>query len=470
MQLHGLSPKSPESGPTRHPNSGEFGYDDASMQLYTIKRDRERSSAPPLTRHRAMPSVDPKRQRKFAAAVVSELRRAGHESYWAGGCVRDQLLGQVPKDYDVATSATPDEICQVFGQRRTLTIGAVFGVVTVLGPQGAGQVEVATFRQDAGYSDGRHPDAVIFSTPEQDARRRDFTINGLFYDPEARRVIDFVGGQHDLRIKTIRAIGDARMRFEEDKLRMLRAVRFAATLQFALEEQTLRAVQEMAPQLVVVSAERIGAELGRMLTHPTRACAMRLLRESGLLDVVLPEFANLCRGADGGHIWSETLRVLDQLQDPSIALALAGLLHLANDASLVEITGRRWRLARKCIDRATWLVRNYPHLTSARTMPWPRLQRLLIKDGIQDLLALHEAMASSQSPELVYCRQKLDLPPLELNPPPLLTGDDLKAHGLQPGRHFQRLLDEVRDAQLEKRIHSREEALILVDQLLAGGQ
>ena len=186
---------------------------------------------------RAGTLLTPEEQRRFAVEVVRRLRGAGFEAYWAGGCVRDQLLGRTPKDYDVATNAVPDQVRALFGRRRTLAIGAAFGVIAVIGPQGPGTVEVTTFRRDAPYSDGRHPDSVTFSSAEEDASRRDFTINGLFYDPVEQRVIDFVGGQEDLAQRRLRAIGDARQRFAEDKLRMLRAVRFAATFAFSLDER-----------------------------------------------------------------------------------------------------------------------------------------------------------------------------------------------------------------------------------------
>src|SRR5437868_9785761 len=186
-----------------------------------------------------MATIDPKLAREFAVEVVQRLRDSGHQALWAGGCVRDQLMAQMPKDYDVATDALPDRIREVFGKRRTLPIGAAFGVITVLGPKGAGQIDVATFRRDAGYSDGRHPDAVSFSDAEHDAQRRDFTINGLFLDPLEDRVIDFVGGQADIERRVIRSIGDPLARIAEDKLRMLRAVRFAARLDFAIEAATL---------------------------------------------------------------------------------------------------------------------------------------------------------------------------------------------------------------------------------------
>jgi poly(A) polymerase len=192
--------------------------------------------------------------RDLALDVVRRLRAAGFEALWAGGCVRDQILGIPPKDYDVATSAEPEQVRDVFGRRKTLAIGQSFGVITVVGPRGSGQIDVATFRRDAAYSDGRHPDQVTFTTAEQDALRRDFTINGLFYDPIESRVIDYVGGQEDLREGIVRAIGDPRERIAEDKLRMLRAVRFAARFDFALDERTLTAVQEQAHELVIVSA------------------------------------------------------------------------------------------------------------------------------------------------------------------------------------------------------------------------
>src|SRR5690242_3802729 len=201
-------------------------------------------------------------ERDFAIAVVRQLREAGHEALWAGGCVRDELLGLTPQDYDVATSARPDEVRLLF--RRTIAVGMSFGVVEVLGPRspaGPLKVQVATFRSDVSYSDGRHPDAVVYSSAREDALRRDFTINGMFFDPLAGQLLDYVGGQEDLRGRVLRAIGDPRSRFTEDKLRMLRAVRFATRFELALDPGTAEAVREMAPQIGVVSAERIAEEL-----------------------------------------------------------------------------------------------------------------------------------------------------------------------------------------------------------------
>jgi len=410
---------------------------------------------------------DPAKQREFATDVVRTLRERGFVAYWAGGCVRDQLLGRTAKDYDVATSAKPDEVRTVFGRRRTLPIGAAFGVITVVGPQDAGQIEVATFRQDAAYSDGRHPDAVTFSTPEEDAQRRDFTINGMFYDPLAQQVIDFVGGRGDLEGNLIRAIGEPRERFTEDKLRMLRAVRFAAGLDFGLEPATLQAIQEMAAEIRVVSAERIAMEMRRMLVHAGRARALRLLAEGRLLEHVLPELAAL-----DGRTWQQALDVIGALAEPSFALSLAAVLHLAPDpVGVASVLRQRWKLSNKESERTTWLVMHRDALQDARAAYWPRLQRVLIADGIEDLLALHSARAVAglaAREDVDCCRELLLLPPEKLNPPPLLTGNDLIEHGVPRGKIFADLLEKVRDAQLEGRITTKEEALAFVDELLSG--
>ena len=275
--------------------------------------------------------IDPEQQRHFALDVVRQLRTAGFEAYWAGGCVRDELLGRRPKDYDVATNATPPQIRALFGNQRTLPLGAAFGVITVLGPRPAGMIEVATFRQDAEYSDGRHPDHVTFSSAREDAARRDFTINGMFFDPVDRKVIDFVGGQEDLQNGLIRAIGSPRLRFGEDKLRMLRAVRFAAAFGFAIDAETAAAVREMAPQITVVSPERIAMEMRRVLTEPGRVQGVRLLVELGLAAAVLPEIVP-GDGASPARV-EHALGVLGRLQNPGFPLALAALLAGQADAA-----------------------------------------------------------------------------------------------------------------------------------------
>jgi poly(A) polymerase len=424
----------------------------------------------------SMPHLVPEKQRRFAIEVVEELRAAGFAAYWAGGCVRDQLLGRTPWDFDVATGAKPDEIRGLFGRRRTLAIGAAFGVITVLGPPEAGQVEVTTFRRDAAYSDGRHPDHVTFSSPEEDARRRDFTINGMFYDPLADQLIDFVGGADDLRAGIVRAIGLARERFTEDKLRMLRAIRFATIFDFRLEPATEAAIREMAAEITVVSAERIAAEIEIMLVHANRARAVRLLAETGLLEAVgVPPLG------DSRLALEPTLTLLARLDEPTFALSLAVLLHgvgvlpLGGDAppkgatpAIAADIGRRWRLARKDSDRAGWLLAHWGALGAARQMPWSKLQRLLASEGIVELLALHDALASVgevDPVEIHYCRERLALPPAELDPPPLVTGADLIALGIPRGKLYARLLEQLRDAQLDGIVTSKDNALELARRL-----
>ncbi len=405
----------------------------------------------------------PEKQRRFAVDIVRKLRAVEFEAYWAGGCVRDQLLGREPHDYDVATNAEPPEIRNLFGKRRTLPIGAAFGVITVLGPRDAGQIEVATFRRDARYSDGRHPDSVTFSTAQEDATRRDFTINGLFFDPIEKRIIDFVDGRKDLKRQIIRAIGQPRERFTEDKLRMLRAVRFTATLDFSLDEKTLAAIREMAPEISVVSAERIAGEMERMLVDQNRATALRLLLESGLAAVVLPEIVP----SDGDH--AKITAVIERLSEPSFPLALAALLYQRTDSQgAIGVCGR-WRMSNSHTDRVGWLLDRCGSIAAAGEMKWSALQKILIADGAEELLALEEAiaLAGSESTEDVdYCRSLLERPREELDPPPLLTGDDLLEHGVPAGPKYRLLLDETRNSQLDELIHTKAEALELVDRLI----
>jgi tRNA nucleotidyltransferase/poly(A) polymerase len=419
-----------------------------------------------------MLSHEPKELREFAAEVVRRLRQAGFEALWAGGCVRDQLLGRAPKDYDVATNATPEQVRHLFGHRRTLGIGAAFGVMAVRGPRKM-QVEVATFRQDGEYLDGRHPEHVSFSTAEKDAQRRDFTINGLFFDPVEQRVIDYVGGVEDLRRGMIRAIGNPAERFDEDKLRMLRAVRFAAIFDFALDRDTLAAIQRLAGELVVVSAERIAEEMRKMLPHSRRARAVQLLRESSLLEVILPEAKAFdvedqeAHAARLGTSWERTLAILAALEHPSFPIAFAALVRELGERdhpadSLVETAGGRWRLSNEEIAEAAWVRRQETMVRQARNIPWPRLQRVLIGKHVSGLMTLADAVArvvDGSADEIAFCRKKLALPPQELNPPPLLNGNDLIRAGLTPGPIFHALLDAVRDAQLEGKIHTTEEAL-----------
>ncbi len=328
-----------------------------------------------------MTKINPQQQREFAVEVVRQLRDHGFQAYWAGGCVRDSLLNRVPKDYDVATSAHPEQIRAVFRHRKTLAIGAAFGVMTVLGPRSAGQIEVATFRQDISYSDGRHPDRIAFSSPEEDARRRDFTMNGMFYDPLAEQVIDFVNGQADLSQGLIRAIGNAQARFTEDKLRMLRAVRFAAKFNFRLEPSTFAAMCEMASQITVVSAERIADEMRTILVHASRVRAIRLLQAAGLLAAILPQVEQVAQRENwprdlSGELeptWQPskshsagTLSLLRAVEEPSFPLALAILLHSSPGNDLAETVGRSWKLSRAEIERLAWLLEHHNSFARAR--------------------------------------------------------------------------------------------------------
>ncbi|HEY2155615.1 MAG TPA: CCA tRNA nucleotidyltransferase [Isosphaeraceae bacterium] len=393
-------------------------------------------------------------RRDFAAAVVARLRESGHEAYWAGGCVRDILLGLEPTDYDVATDARPEQVAGLF--RRTVGVGVSFGVVKVLGPREAGEVEVATFRSDGAYVDGRRPESIVFSTPERDASRRDFTINGMFLDPLDGRVIDYVGGREDLRKKVLRAIGDPRARFGEDKLRLLRAVRFAARFRLSFDPETRLAIVEMARQVTAVSVERIAQELRRMLVHPSRTEAMALAAGLGLLEVILPSV-----GMPG------TVHVLSALPaTSSFPLAFAALLRDLAPQAVLDLSARL-KLSNAERERTSWLVENQRALIDAPNLPRHLLKRLLASEGIADLLALHRAIAladSSDVAHVAYCEAYLrDQPDGPIDPPPLLTGHDLARHGLRPGPRFATLLDALRDAQLDGTVTTRDEALAFVD-------
>ncbi len=444
-------------------------------------------------------------EREFATEVVARLQKAGYRALWAGGCVRDELLGLDPADYDVATDARPEQVQALF--RRSVGVGASFGVIEVLGPRDPEgnwlKVQVATFRSDLGYSDGRRPDAVTFSSPEEDARRRDFTINGMFLDPVHKQVIDYVGGRADLEARVLRAIGDPAARFAEDKLRILRAVRMAAKFELAIDPATLDAARRMAEQIKVVSAERIAEELRKILTNRNRALGLRLLREFELVRPILPELAetfDLPHGppaAPTGTLWDHTVRVLEVLEGPlwptptavSFPLAFAALLHDVGKPRTVGRTPDRYtfhghehvgarmaaeickrlRLSNAEAERVAWLVHHHQYLSDATTMRASRLKPILVHPGIGELLALHraDAVASGRSVEHVeFCERMLrDTPPEELNPPPLVTGDDLRALGLTPGPEFRRILDAVREAQLEGKVRTKEEGLRLAQEV-----
>jgi tRNA nucleotidyltransferase/poly(A) polymerase len=396
-------------------------------------------------------------QRAFARSIVVRLREAGFEAYWAGGCVRDQLLGRTAKDYDVATNAVPDEVRRLFGRRRTLAIGASFGVVTVLGSRGLQPVEVAAFRTDVDYVDGRRPTSVEFVDARHDAQRRDFTINGLFYDPLADRIIDYVGGEADLRAGVVRAIGDPAARFAEDKLRLLRAVRFAAALSFRIEPATLSAIQATAAEVAVVSGERIGAEMRRLLSHGTRRRGVELLAEAKLIEPVLPELASAAH--DDDPRWRCALERLERLSTESFSAALAALLVDTVAADGLRPLVDRWKLSNKESAAVRWILEQLPSLREARSLPWPRLQRILTHERATDLVAVAEADLPPGDDGVARCREVLSRPASQWNPPPLVTGDDLVEAGLSPGRRFAEVLERLRDEQLLGKLTSREASL-----------
>ena len=406
--------------------------------------------------------------REFAVEIVRKLRAAGHTALLAGGCVRDLLLGREPKDYDVATTARPEQVRDLFGHRRTLAVGASFGVIVVVPPRdsGAGQVEVATFRTEGPYQDGRRPESVAFCTPEEDAQRRDFTINGMFYDPIEARVLDFVGGEADLAARVLRAIGDPHARMREDKLRLLRAVRFTATLDLTLDENTAAAVREMASEIVVVSHERIAQELRRMLVDTHRRRAVELCSDVGLLNVILPELGELAKN-------EPTLAMLSLLEVPSFELAFSTLLHSLPAKPTVHDICRRLRLSNDETDRIVWLVAHQDDLADAPSQALARLKRTLAHPYRDDLIALLRVKRLAHAADLrpvLFCDEYLArTPPSVIDPPPLITGDDLKSLGLKPGPEFKTLLDAIRDAQLNGEIAAHEQALDLARTVVARG-
>jgi poly(A) polymerase len=448
-------------------------------------------------------------EREFATEVVRTLRRAGFTAYWAGGCVRDELLGLTPDDYDVATDARPDQIRPLF--RRTIEVGAAFGVVEVIGPRGEDyrpvKAQVATFRSDLAYVDGRRPEGVVFSSPEEDAKRRDFTINGMFFDPLEGQLIDHVGGRADLEAKVLRAIGDPHERFREDKLRLLRAVRMATRFGLTVEPVTAAAVREMAGELASsgVSAERIAEEIRKLLVHPRRADGLRLMDDLGLVGAVLPEVETEMKGlpqgppsAPTGDLWDHVLKVMDQLQGPtwpeprpvSFPLAFAALLHDVGKRRTQGSTPNKWTFHRHervgkdmaskiCLrlklsnaerERIEWLVERHQYLCDAPTMRMSKLKPILAHPGIGELLALHRAdsVASGRSVAHVeFCERLLrETPPGELDPSPLATGDDLIEMGIPKGPLFKQILDLVREAQLDGTIQTKEEAIEMIRRLL----
>ena len=406
-------------------------------------------------------------QREFAVEVVRRLQQAGHTALWAGGCVRDLLLGLPAADYDVATTATPEQVRTVFGHRRTLTVGASFGVIIVQGPKPAGDVEVATFRTEGPYLDGRRPQSVAFATPEEDAQRRDFTINGMFYDPLTEQVLDYVGGQRDLELRQVRAIGDAHARFTEDKLRMLRAVRITARFGFDLDRATGEAVRAMAREISVVSQERIAQELKKMLVNRHRARAVQLAADLEVLLEILPEMAMPLATPT---VWTMLIKSLEMLEAPRFELAMAVLLRQAviPEQGIVACC-RRLRLSIKEEEQIQWLVQHQNALQDAVRQPLAKFKRLVAHPQIDELISLARVYAQARGgidADAGFAEQYLRETPRDIiDPPPLVNGEDLKQTGLRPGPAFKTLLETVRDAQLEGLVTGRAEALDLLRSL-----
>ena len=403
-------------------------------------------------------------ERRFAVEVVRQLREAGHESVWAGGCVRDQLLGLRPKDYDVATSAEPGEVRRIFGKRRTLPMGVAFGVITVLGDRDSGQIEVATFRKDMEYSDGRRPDGVHYSSAEEDAQRRDFTINGIFYDPLTDEIIDYVGGQDDLQRRIVQAIGRPEDRIAEDKLRMLRAVRFAARLDFAIAGDTLAAIQRFASEIHVVSGERIGAEMRRLLAAPRPVEGVKLLAQSGLMAEIAPALQHMNDAHP--HVLVVLGRLIELAPHADFISCLGASLFAAGaEASAINQLADAWRLSNEERSESLRIAETAPRLLRAKQLPWPTVQRLLVVDANQQWRALLSAEAAvtngQQDASIRTIQERTKMPRDSWDPPVLLDGKDLKQAGCRPGPAFKRILDQVRDAQLDGRVATKADALEL---------
>jgi poly(A) polymerase len=437
----------------------------------------------------------------LSISIIRTLRDHGHQAYLVGGCVRDILLGREPADYDVATDATPEQVMRIFPD--SYGVGVQFGVVLVPAPAAdvisneytdVTTVEVATFRSDIGYSDGRHPDEVRFSSdPREDVQRRDFTINGMMLDPVSNAVLDFVGGQEDLKAKIIRCIGKPDHRFGEDKLRMLRAVRFAARFGFEIEPATFAAIEKLAPQVHQVSRERVRDELTKMLTEGQARSAFHLLDGTCLLHEVLPEIevmkgvAQLPQFHPEGDVFLHTLLLLEKLPHPcSAALAWGALLHdvgkpptfrVAPDrirfdghvdvgVKMAEAICQRLRFSKDDTEQVLELVDNHMRFAHAMRMSESTFKKFVRMPHFDQHLELHRLDCQASHGDLTtyeFTRNKMaTLTPEAMRPAPLVTGDDLIATGHEPGPRFKEILSLVEDGQLEGRLRSREEALQFV--------
>ncbi|MBM4034269.1 MAG: CCA tRNA nucleotidyltransferase [Planctomycetes bacterium] len=415
------------------------------------------------------------------------MAEAGHYALFAGGCVRDMVRGDEPHDFDIATDASPEAVQALFD--RTVPVGAQFGVVVVV--DGDDQFQVARFRADLGYTDGRRPDAVREADAREDALRRDFTINGLFFDPLRGETLDFVGGQRDIRDGVVRAIGDPDARFGEDSLRLLRAVRFAARYGYHIEPATEAALRRHAPEIRRVSAERIGEELARILTGPNRGAALGLLHDAGLLAHVLPEVEAMVGVAQPpqfhpeGDVFTHTRLALDALEEPGVVLAFATLLHDVGKpptwaeadrirfdlhdkagAHIARAVCERLRVPAGQTEAIAAIVLDHMRFMAVPHMRPSTLKRFLRSAHFAEGLALHRADCLASHGDLTnyeFCREKLaSLGEEEIRPPRLITGHDLIALGYDPGPLFTAILTRIEDAQLEGELATRADALALL--------
>jgi poly(A) polymerase len=428
--------------------------------------------------------------REFAFSVIRTLREHGHQAYLVGGCVRDLLLKREPADYDITTDATPDEVMRIFPE--TYAVGAQFGVVLVpVNDVGGNTIEVTTFRSDIGYSDGRHPDQVRFSkSAREDVERRDFTINGLLLDPANNEVLDFVGGRKDLDAGIIRTIGRPALRFAEDKLRMLRAVRFAARFDYTIEPETFSAIQKVASGIDQVSRERVRDELTKMLTEGHAREAFLLLDETSLLQKILPEISAM-KGVQQppefhpeGDVFVHTLLLLQELPHPCPpALAWGALLHdvgkpptfrVAPDrirfdnhvdvgVKMAEAICRRLRFSNDATEQILALVANHMRFAQVSRMKDSTFKKFVRMPHFEDHLELHRLDCQSSHRDLTsyrFTRERIAaIPPETIRPVPLISGDDLIAAGYLPGPSFKKILSLVEDAQLEGRLESKDGAM-----------
>ena len=423
-------------------------------------------------------------QARDAYQIASHLKEKGFTTYFAGGCVRDFLRGDVPKDFDIATTASPDEIEKLFP--KTIPIGKQFGVILVL--ENGKPFEVATFRREGEYRDGRHPTDVVFTSPEEDARRRDFTVNGLFYDPFEKKIIDYVKGREDIQKGLIRAIGEPETRFKEDKLRLLRAVRFASNLNYEIEKETWASVKKMAHQIHQVSAERIRDELIKTFTRPGAGQGLTLLSESGLLKEILPEIEAM-KGVEQppefhpeGDVFIHTRMLMDKLVNATPVLAFAALLHDVGKpptfqvregrirfyehsrvgARMAEKIMRRLRFSNDEIEAVVTCVDNHMKFANVKEMREGKLKRFVSASTFPVELELHKIDCQSSHGILDnydFLKEKiLDYQKEELKPKPVLTGDDLKELGMHPGPEMKPILEEAYELQLENRIRTKDEA------------